>query len=80
MILDGRELEFYKYNGDYKPFLEDVRDNLNEVASNWSREQKDHCLGETEQSFKVRTSGENKACQNLRCLFQTFFANYLTGT
>ena len=53
MILDGRELEFYKYNGDHRPLLEDVRDKLNEVASNWSREQKDHCLGETEQSFKV---------------------------
>ena len=55
MILDGRELEFYKYDGDFKPLLEDVRDKLNEVASNWSREQKDHCLGETEQSFKVRS-------------------------
>lgn len=53
MILDGRELEFYKYEGDYKPLLEDVRDKLNDVALNWSREQKDHCLGETEQSFKV---------------------------
>ena len=53
MILDGRQLEFYKYNGDYKPYLEDVRDRLNEVASAWSRDQKDHCLGETEQSFRV---------------------------
>lgn len=54
MILDGRELEFYKYDGDYKPLLEDVRDKLNDVALSWSREQKDHCLGETEQSFKVK--------------------------
>lgn len=55
MILEGRQLEFYKYEGDFKPYLEDVRDKLNEVAANWSREQKDHCLGETEQSFKVST-------------------------
>ena len=60
MILEGQELEFYKYDGDYKPLLEGVRDNLNEVASSWDRDQKDHCLGETEQSFKVRLSVANE--------------------
>ena len=57
MILDGRELEFYKYDGDYKPLLEKVRETLNEVAAGWTREQKDHCLEETEESFKVRRRG-----------------------
>lgn len=52
MILDGRTLEFYKYEGDYKPLLENVKDSLNRVAENWSRDQKDQCLEETETSFK----------------------------
>jgi len=52
MILDNKTLEFYKYDGDHKPLLENVRDRLNKVAENWSREQKDQCLEETEMSFK----------------------------
>lgn len=53
MILDNKKLEFYNYDGDYKPYLEDVRNRLNEVAEGWSREAKDHCLQETEKSFSV---------------------------
>jgi hypothetical protein len=30
-----------------------VRDNLNEVAETWTDEQKEHCLQETTESFKV---------------------------
>ena len=51
MILEGRELEFYKYDGDFRPKLDAVRETLNKVASNWSREEKDHCLEETKASF-----------------------------
>jgi hypothetical protein len=32
-----------------------VRDNLNDVAETWTDEQKEHCLQETTESFKVRT-------------------------
>jgi len=53
MILDGKTLEFYKYEGDHKPLLENVRDSLNKVAGNWTRDQKDQCLEETETSFKA---------------------------
>lgn len=53
MILDKRELEFYKYETDYKVLLGNVRDKINTVAEGWSREEKDHCLQETEASFKV---------------------------
>ena len=53
MILDNKTLDFYKYDGDHKPILENVRDRLNKVADNWTREQKDKCLEETEMSFKV---------------------------
>ncbi|KAF5789118.1 putative Heme oxygenase (biliverdin-producing) [Helianthus annuus] len=56
MILNGKELEFYKWDGDLKQLLQNVRDKLNKVAENWTREEKNHCLEETEKSFKF--SGE----------------------
>ncbi|GBG79593.1 hypothetical protein CBR_g29740 [Chara braunii] len=56
MILDGRELEFYKWDGELQELLTNVRTQLNEVAQEWSREEKDVCLTETELSFKY--SGE----------------------
>ncbi|KAI3872534.1 hypothetical protein MKX03_012233 [Papaver bracteatum] len=56
MILEKKELEFYKWDGDLKQLLQNVRDKLNIVAESWSREEKNHCLEETEKSFKY--SGE----------------------
>ncbi|RWR83101.1 heme oxygenase 1, chloroplastic [Cinnamomum micranthum f. kanehirae] len=55
-ILDNKELEFYKWDGDLPKLLQNVRENLNRVAESWSREEKDVCLEETEKSFKY--SGE----------------------
>ncbi|KAI7734151.1 hypothetical protein M8C21_014120 [Ambrosia artemisiifolia] len=55
-ILNGKELEFYKWDGDLSQLLQNVRDKLNKVAENWTREEKNHCLEETEKSFKC--SGE----------------------
>ncbi|KAJ4837669.1 Heme oxygenase 1, chloroplastic [Turnera subulata] len=51
-ILNGKELEFYKWDGDLSQLLQNVRDKLNKVAEAWTREEKDHCLEETEKSFK----------------------------
>ncbi|KAK9141706.1 hypothetical protein Syun_011106 [Stephania yunnanensis] len=51
-ILEKKELEFYKWEGDLSQLLQNVRDKLNKVAESWSREEKDHCLEETEKSFK----------------------------
>ncbi|KAL8129564.1 hypothetical protein V2J09_018719 [Rumex salicifolius] len=51
-ILNKKELEFYKWDGDLKQLLQNVRDKLNKVAESWSREEKNHCLEETEKSFK----------------------------
>jgi heme oxygenase len=56
MILDKKELEFYKWDGDLSQLLQNVREKLNKVAESWTREEKDHCLEETEKSFKY--SGE----------------------
>ncbi|XP_020576956.1 heme oxygenase 1, chloroplastic-like [Phalaenopsis equestris] len=50
-ILDGKELEFYQWEGDLRQLLQNVREKLNEVANDWSREEKNHCLEETEKSF-----------------------------
>lgn len=51
MVLDNKQLQFYKYRSDVKQLLENVRDQINEVADGWTREQKDHCLEETEKAF-----------------------------
>ncbi|KAH0878768.1 hypothetical protein HID58_066162, partial [Brassica napus] len=55
-ILDGRELEFYKWDGELSQLLQNVREKLNKVAEEWTREEKNHCLEETDKSFKY--SGE----------------------
>ena len=97
-ILNKKDLEFYRWNGDLSQLLQNVREKLNRVAEvvllelffpynspwhipnfdpfrytfnisalfillvsntiyvgfkqNWSREEKNHCLDETEKSFK----------------------------
>jgi len=51
-ILDGRELEFYKWDGDLLKMLKHVKEKLNKVAEGWSREEKNRCLEETGKSFK----------------------------
>ncbi|KAI4376665.1 hypothetical protein MLD38_014403 [Melastoma candidum] len=55
-ILNNKDLEFYKWDGDLSRLLQNVRDKLNKVAEGWTREEKDHCLEETEKSFQC--SGE----------------------
>eukprot|EP00267_Zea_mays_P053206 XP_020406319.1 heme oxygenase 1, chloroplastic-like [Zea mays] len=50
-ILNNKELEFYKWEGNLSQLLQNVRNKLNQVASSWSWEEKDHCLEETEKSF-----------------------------
>ncbi|KAJ8767735.1 hypothetical protein K2173_020675 [Erythroxylum novogranatense] len=51
-ILDGKDLDFYKWDGNLSQLLQNVRDKLNKVAESWTREEKNHCLEETEKSFK----------------------------
>ncbi|KAG9142177.1 hypothetical protein Leryth_007618 [Lithospermum erythrorhizon] len=51
-VLNNKELEFYKWEGDLAQLLQNVRDKINRVAENWTREEKNHCLEETEKSFK----------------------------
>ncbi|XP_022899580.1 heme oxygenase 1, chloroplastic-like [Olea europaea var. sylvestris] len=51
-ILNNQELEFYKWDGDLSQLLQNVREKLNRVAETWTEEEKNHCLDETEKSFK----------------------------
>ncbi|KAK8550201.1 hypothetical protein V6N13_118722 [Hibiscus sabdariffa] len=51
-ILDNKELEFYKYDADLSQLLQTMRDKLNKVAENWSRDDKNRCLEETQKSFQ----------------------------
>eukprot|EP00741_Cyanophora_paradoxa_P008063 tig00001253_g7802.t1 len=51
-LLDGRTLEFYKWEGEVTDLLAAVKEKLEAVADGWSREQKDHCLAETQKSFQ----------------------------
>jgi heme oxygenase (biliverdin-producing, ferredoxin) len=52
MLLDGIELNFYKWDGDVKVMLDNVRKNLDVMANGWSQEQKDACVKETENTFR----------------------------
>ncbi|WVZ91442.1 hypothetical protein U9M48_037611 [Paspalum notatum var. saurae] len=46
-----RELEFYQWEGDLSLLQQNVRGKLNQVASGWSRAEKDTCLDEMEKAF-----------------------------
>eukprot|EP00882_Tetradesmus_deserticola_P004021 GHRQ01004248.1.p1 GENE.GHRQ01004248.1~~GHRQ01004248.1.p1 ORF type:complete len:263 (+),score=79.28 GHRQ01004248.1:105-893(+) len=60
MLLDGKELKFYQYSGDVAELLDGVRASINELAEQWTREQKDHCLRETADAFQY--SGKLMKC------------------
>ncbi|GMH23225.1 hypothetical protein Nepgr_025068 [Nepenthes gracilis] len=51
-ILGGRELEFYRWEGDAQVLLKDVREKLNRLSEHWSRDDKNKCLKETTKSFR----------------------------
>lgn len=54
MLLGGKELAFYEYQGgDVNTLLDGVRASLNKLAEGWTAEQKEHCLKETADAFKV---------------------------
>ncbi|GLT47013.1 hypothetical protein SLA2020_207350 [Shorea laevis] len=51
-LLDGRELEFYTWEGDVQESFKAVREKLNLVGEHWSREHKAKCLKEAGKAFK----------------------------
>jgi hypothetical protein len=68
MLLEGKSLAFYEWEGDVNGLLDGVRRSINGLAEGWSREQKDHCLQETEASFKARHTAPAPRCSTApRC-------------
>ena len=55
MILDGKELHFYRWDkpGGLDAMMTRTKARLNEAAEKWSREEKDRCLEETGKSFEL---------------------------
>ncbi|KAJ1396942.1 heme oxygenase-like [Sesbania bispinosa] len=51
-LLEGKELEFYRWEGDVPEMLRSVREKLNMLAEHWSRDEKNKCLRETTKSFR----------------------------
>ncbi|OMO79020.1 Armadillo-type [Corchorus capsularis] len=56
MLLEGRELEFYKWEGDEQELLKGVRENLNILGEHWSRDDSNKCLKEAAKSFNNQDS------------------------
>ncbi|GAU15392.1 hypothetical protein TSUD_04620 [Trifolium subterraneum] len=50
-LLEGKELEFCKWEGDVQEMLKDVREKLNVLSEHWSRAERNKCLRETKKSF-----------------------------
>ncbi|KAF7043285.1 hypothetical protein CFC21_095763 [Triticum aestivum] len=51
-ILDGRLLEFYKWDSDPEILLKDAREKLNELSKHWSRKDRNLCLKEAAKCFQ----------------------------
>ncbi|CAA0830295.1 Probable inactive heme oxygenase 2-chloroplastic [Striga hermonthica] len=51
-LLEGRKLEFYKWEGDAEQLLTSVREKLNALGEHWSRDEKNKCLSEATKAFR----------------------------
>ncbi|KAM0879373.1 hypothetical protein ACQ4PT_034286 [Festuca glaucescens] len=51
-ILEGRVLEFYKWDTDAELLLKDAREKLNELSKHWSRKDRNLCLKEAAKCFQ----------------------------
>ncbi|KAL1190121.1 putative inactive heme oxygenase 2 [Cardamine amara subsp. amara] len=51
-LLEGKELEFNKWEGEAQDLLRGVREKLNMLGEHWTRDEKNKCLKETAKAFK----------------------------
>lgn len=51
-LLQGRELEFYKWEGNAEELFKGVREKLNMLGKHWGRDEKNRCLRETTKSLR----------------------------
>ncbi|XP_010527029.1 PREDICTED: probable inactive heme oxygenase 2, chloroplastic [Tarenaya hassleriana] len=51
-LLEGKELEFTRWEDNTEELLRGVREKLNTLGEHWSRDEKNKCLKETAKAFK----------------------------
>ncbi|GMP45218.1 hypothetical protein CsSME_00013810 [Camellia sinensis var. sinensis] len=51
-ILEGRESQFCRWEGNAEELFKDVREKLNMLGEHWSRDEKNKCLREATKSFR----------------------------
>ncbi|KAM4121786.1 hypothetical protein ACB094_01G032800 [Castanea mollissima] len=51
-LLEGRELEFYRWEGNVAELIKDVREKLNMLGEHWCRDEKNRCLKEATKAFR----------------------------
>ncbi|EPS64860.1 hypothetical protein M569_09921, partial [Genlisea aurea] len=51
-LLEGKEMESFKWEGDAEESLREVRQKLNAIAEHWSREEKNKCLREATKAYR----------------------------
>ncbi|KAL0017343.1 hypothetical protein SO802_004412 [Lithocarpus litseifolius] len=51
-LLEGRELEFFRWEGDVAELIKDVREKLNMLGEHWCRDEKNRCLKEATKAFR----------------------------
>lgn len=56
MLLDGKKLHFYEWDGDVKEMLTAVKADIDTMAASWSEEQKQKSLDETRRAFQYSGS------------------------
>jgi len=51
-LWNGQSLKFYEWEGDVRKLLDDVRVSIDEMAAEWTDDQRKECLEETMATFK----------------------------
>jgi heme oxygenase len=52
VLLGGHTLRFYQWEGDVKVLLDNVRKDIDVLASTWSEDERQQCLDETAATFR----------------------------
>lgn len=52
LLLDGKTLEFYKWDDDINTIKGSVKESIESMAAGWSREEKDDCVNQTGFAFR----------------------------
>lgn len=56
MLLEGKVLKFYEWDGDVKAMIEETKGKIDALAATWTEEEKKQCMEETMASFQYSGS------------------------